>query len=399
MGTFIYLTTYGGEHMQLIKSSKTESNSFSYDLRKADLVNLFIVLGLIVITVVQTIFRNESVMDVLIQALPLALLMVAVYFLKFNRFIKSLLFGAVPALAVCFNILMNTFSIDRHYMLLMTVVVIALYFNTKLLLTYGGVINILYIVVYVLAPEHFIGEDSGIAFFLSLFFMLNGEMVVMYFLTKWGSKIIENVKKNNEEVSELMSQLQQVSDADKRQMEYQKKEVEKLLVNLERLSNGELVCEIEVDLPDESIRDAYEVFRNIADNLFISVNTIKGYILEIASVLTEISRGNLSEGIQSEYKGDFVELKDSINHIVKSLNGVLSNINGAAEQVASGAKQVSDENQSASQNAVEQASSIEQLTATVTNIADKTKQNAANATKANDLTATAKNEAVSGNQR
>jgi methyl-accepting chemotaxis protein len=196
-----------------------------------------------------------------------------------------------------------------------------------------------------------------------------------------------------------MSQLQQVSDADKRQMEYQKKEVEKLLVNLERLSNGELVCEIEVDLPDESIRDAYEVFRNIADNLFISVNTIKGYILEIASVLTEISRGNLSEGIQSEYKGDFVELKDSINHIVKSLNGVLSNINGAAEQVASGAKQVSDENQSASQNAVEQASSIEQLTATVTNIADKTKQNAANATKANDLTATAKNEAVSGNQR
>lgn len=380
-------------------SNDVQNDSFSYDLRKADLVNLFIVMALIVITVVQTIFRHESVLDVLIEAIPVALLIVGIYFLKFNRFIKSLLFGVIPAVAVCFNIYMSPFSVDRHYMLLMTVIVIALYFHTKLLLVYGGIINFLYIAIYILAPQNFIGEDAGIAFFLSIIFMLNGAIVIMRFLTKWGSNIIENVKKNNTEVNALMEQLQQASELDKKQMDYQKNEVNKLLINLERLSNGELVCDIDVDLPDdESLREAHELFQNIAGDLSISVKTIKGYISEISSVLGEIARGNLREGITSEYKGDFVELKDSINIIVQTLNGVLANINLAAEQVTSGAKQVSDGNQSASQNVAEQAGSVEELSATVMSIAEQTKQNAANAAHANELTDEAKKEAVSGNQ-
>jgi len=385
--------------MKLLQSGSTDNHSIKYDLRKADLVNLFIVLALMVITVVQTAFRNESIPEVLVTAVPLALLMVAIYFLKFNRFIKSLLFGLIPALAVCFNASMSAFSLDRHYMLLMAVVIIALYFNTKLLLVFGGIINLLYIATYVIAPESFIGEDSGVAFFLSIFFMLNGEMVVMYFLTKWGSNVIQNVKRNSAEVTALMDQIQQASELDKKQMEYQKNEVNKLLINLQRLSKGELTCDLEVDLPDESMREAYELFKDIADNLSISISTIKGYILEMTSVLSEISKGNLRESIRSEYKGDFVELKDSINDIIKSLNGVLSNINVAAQQVTTGAKQVSDENQTASQSTVEQASSIEQLTAAISNIADKTKQNAASAKQANERAAAAKNEAVSGNQR
>lgn len=382
----------------MIEETVAEQNSFNYDLKKADLVNLFIVLALIIITTVQTVFRNESVSDVLIEAIPVALLMVGIYFLKFKRFVKSLLFGAIPALAICFNIYTSPFSVDRHYMLLLTVVVIALYFNTKLLLTYGGIINLLYIATYVLVPQNFIGEDSGIAFFVSIFFMLNAAIIAMYFLAKWGSHIIANVKQNNLEVNALIEQVQRASELDKKQMQYQKSEVQKLLMNLERLSRGELACDIEVELPDESIRDSYELFRNIADDLSISVNTIKGYILEITGVLTEIARGNLRESITSEYKGDFAELKDSINIIVQTLNSVLNNIDLAAEQVTSGARQVSDGNQAASQNVAEQAGSVEELSATIMSIADQTKQNAANAARANELTAEAKKEAVSGNQ-
>jgi methyl-accepting chemotaxis protein len=130
-----------------------------------------------------------------------------------------------------------------------------------------------------------------------------------------------------------------------------------------------------------------------------TIDTLKGYIGEISAVLKQMADGNLTIDITSEYKGNFVELKDSINYIIKALNSILSDINTAAEQVASGTKQVSEGSQAISQGATEQASSIEELTASVTQIADQTRQNAVNANKANELANAAKNDAVAGNEQ
>jgi methyl-accepting chemotaxis protein len=130
-----------------------------------------------------------------------------------------------------------------------------------------------------------------------------------------------------------------------------------------------------------------------------TIDTLKGYIGEIANVLGEMSNKDLAVGITSEYKGDFVALKDSINSIIGSLNTVLSEIHTAAEQVASGTRQVSEGSQAISQGATEQASSIEELTASITEIAAQTKQNAVNANKANELANEAKSGAVAGNDQ
>lgn len=185
----------------------------------------------------------------------------------------------------------------------------------------------------------------------------------------------------------------------RKQSEYQKAEVGKLLVNLERLSQGELYCDMEPDEPDTDTQEAYELFTDISTNLYHSIETIKGYITEIAGILGEVSKGNLSVDISSEYKGDFVALKEAINNIIVSLNNVLSNINTAAEQVASGSRQVSDGNQAISQGATEQASSIEELTVTIGQIAQQTKQNAMNANDASELASTAKQDALTGNEQ
>ena len=136
---------------------------------------------------------------------------------------------------------------------------------------------------------------------------------------------------------------------------------------------------------------------NIKDTMNDTINTIKGYISEISSVLKEMSDGNLAVKITSDYRGDFIELKDSINTIIKSFNRVLSDINNAADQVAAGTRQVSAGSQAISQGATEQASSIEELTVSVTQIAAQTKQNAENANKANELSIATKSKAITGN--
>ncbi len=119
---------------------------------------------------------------------------------------------------------------------------------------------------------------------------------------------------------------------------------------------------------------------------------------EAASVLTEMSTGNLQVKVMGNYKGDHAAIKDALNNTLDSLNEVLSEIGNSSEQVAAGSRQVSDGSQALSQGSTEQASAVEQLTASITQIAAQTKQNAVNAGQANELANQARVNADRGNQ-
>lgn len=203
----------------------------------------------------------------------------------------------------------------------------------------------------------------------------------------------------DKEVREAFKNIEKSRIVVNKQSMYQSSEVDKLLINLERLSNGELYCDIVVAEPDDDTGELYALFSRISNNLHLTVNTLKAYIEEISQTLSSITDGNLNVGIQSDYRGEFIALKDSINDIASSLSRVLSDINIAAEQVAAGTRQVSDGSQAISQGATEQAGAIEELTATVTQIAEQTRQNAISANKANGLAISAQNSAVDGNDQ
>ncbi len=184
-----------------------------------------------------------------------------------------------------------------------------------------------------------------------------------------------------------------------KQSEYQKNEVHKVVDNLQRLSEGILSCDMVVDEPDQDTQELYGIFNSISENLHKSVDSIKGYIDEISYTLSQVSDGNLVVEITSEYHGEFIELKNSINTIVDSLNSIMIDINTAAEQVASGTSQVSDGNQEISQGATEQASSIEELSSSITQMAEQIKQNAENATTSTELSTKARDAANDGNEK
>ena len=184
-----------------------------------------------------------------------------------------------------------------------------------------------------------------------------------------------------------------------KQTRYQSEQVDKLVVNLERLSSGELYCDMAVAEPDEDTRELYELYSRISDNMHLTVNTLKTYIAEISQTLGAMEDGDMTVSINSDFRGDFSALKQSINGIVQSLNTVMSEIYIAAEQVSAGTSQVSDGSQAISQGATEQAGSIQELSATITQIAEQTKQNAVSAGEANKLTLSAKDGADRGSER
>ena len=140
-------------------------------------------------------------------------------------------------------------------------------------------------------------------------------------------------------------------------------------------------------------------FALIKDALNSTTESLRRYIDEITDILNSIANGDMTVSVTSEFKGSFVTLKESLNQSIESFNSVLSDIDTAATQVASGTRQVSDGSQTISQGATEQASEIDQLTATITQISAQTTQNAQNADSANELVKTAKNDAASGNSQ
>lgn len=130
-----------------------------------------------------------------------------------------------------------------------------------------------------------------------------------------------------------------------------------------------------------------------------TIENLQSYVVEISSVLSDMGDGNLDQTITAEYKGDFIEIKDSLNQISLSLSQALGEINQAAEQVASGARQVSDASQALSQGSTEQAGTLQELTASIAEIANQTKQNAISAGQANELSASASENSEKGNDQ
>ncbi|MCG8482521.1 MAG: MCP four helix bundle domain-containing protein, partial [Clostridia bacterium] len=195
------------------------------------------------------------------------------------------------------------------------------------------------------------------------------------------------------------TQIKQAQIVSEKQAEYQKCEVEKLVKNLEKFAQGNLDIKTFIEQSDEDTEEIANNFRKINGSLEESTSQIRSYIEELSKVLSDMAAKDFAIEIQREYLGDFVKIKDSINYIINQFNTILTEINESAQQVESGAKQVATSSQSLSQGASEQAGSIEEISASIVQIADQTRENAENANKANDLSIQIKTDAHTGNSQ
>ena len=123
-----------------------------------------------------------------------------------------------------------------------------------------------------------------------------------------------------------------------------------------------------------------ELTRSTAE-MITGLNTI---INDIDYLLTQMAGQNFD--IQSShhdaYVGGFQSILLSMRHLKISLSNTMRQIDASASQVSDASSQVSAGAQSLSQGSVEQASSVEQLAATITDISESAKKTAAAAEEA-----------------
>lgn len=147
--------------------------------------------------------------------------------------------------------------------------------------------------------------------------------------------------------------------------------VEKINVGAREIANGNLRSEIDYRRNDELGSICHELRR--------TTRNLNDYVAEINQQLEKMAEGDLAiESSTLEFKGDFVALKESIEHIITSMNETLYRIRRTSDEVASGSEQVASGAQALSQGATEQASSIQELSAGIAEISASVKNSADN---------------------
>lgn len=140
-----------------------------------------------------------------------AIIMITIlnYFLPINDLVKGFLFGLIPGAVVIALFLFTHYALNKHYILIATVALVALYFKKEILIIYGIVLDVLLILAYVIKPENISGPgEVRLSDFVSILVILNGIIVLLYLLCKWGRNIIDDAYQNKVNAENILNELQ-----------------------------------------------------------------------------------------------------------------------------------------------------------------------------------------------
>ncbi len=145
---------------------------------------------------------------------------------------------------------------------------------------------------------------------------------------------------------------------------------------LVKLAEGDLQTPVEVIHTGDELAV-------LSKNLDETIRSLNLYISDITRVLAQLSDGNLDIQTEASFAGDFVSLKESIDTIVTSLNETMMQMNSAADLVADHSDGSSQGAKNLADSTTDQASVLEELTASITSVSDQVRLTADNAVKAN----------------
>ena len=145
-----------------------------------------------------------------------------------------------------------------------------------------------------------------------------------------------------------------------------------------RICDGHLDVEIQCESNDE--------IGELAQSFSKMVIAIKSYISEISSILGDISNGNLNCSIEEEYKGNFIEIRKSLENIIRSLNDIFENIGQATIDVKANSEKAAEMAELLSNGSKNEKDAVRELCVSIDQINKQVNKNADNAIDTSTIT-------------
>jgi methyl-accepting chemotaxis protein len=134
-----------------------------------------------------------------------------------------------------------------------------------------------------------------------------------------------------------------------------------------------------------AIRSEDEIGRaSLAFNTLMS--TLQDAIRNVNEVLLMISKGNLSQQITGSYQGELLELKTHTNNSVEVLSRAIAQVIEASESVYNASVELSSSSQTLASGTTQQAATLEEISSSMSEVEQRTKNNSENADRAQQLT-------------
>jgi methyl-accepting chemotaxis protein len=134
------------------------------------------------------------------------------------------------------------------------------------------------------------------------------------------------------------------------------------------LTQGNLHATIDYESNDE--------LGNLASNIREALSILSSYVDDISMTMDEFANGNFEVQPTVEWRGDFVGIRDSFNVFEENMAETVNGIRKVATEVEMDAEQVSSTSMELAQGAMDQASVMEEFTATIENIYGQVSENA-----------------------
>lgn len=150
------------------------------------------------------------------------------------------------------------------------------------------------------------------------------------------------------------------------------------------LAKGQIDIKLEKTNNDE-FGEMIDALQKIVDNIRYQ-----------AQLTQEMANGNFA--VEVHPKSEVDAMGHALQKLVMSNCHAIGNVKDAVYQVSTSSSQVAGASEALAQGSTEQASAIEQITASITDVAEKTKQNATQANEAADLIAEAIENVKKGNE-
>ena len=189
-----------------------ESKRFSFNAQKAHQLNFKITCFMVALIAISNSASQGFAESKLYILAGIGVIGCAcfIYFMKLPYMAKAVLFALIPATVVFALFFLDGYTLNKHYLFFITFVMAAIYFDRKILIAFGLVMDLYVVLLYILAADKFLGENSSFLNFITVFCVYNGIMYMLNKLNEWGGDLVSESQKGEQEASHLLQETKEL---------------------------------------------------------------------------------------------------------------------------------------------------------------------------------------------
>lgn len=120
-------------------------------------------------------------------------------------------------------------------------------------------------------------------------------------------------------------------------MNYQKNEIDKLVIGLTKLSTGNTVVDITLEPGDQDTMAVKQIFENISESVNTCVSAIKNLVTDVTMLAQAGIDGKLNTRADaSKHQGDFAKIVDGVNATLDAVEAPVQEASATLQELAKG---------------------------------------------------------------